>query len=250
MPMDNNAFIYGTRAVIEALHAGQTIDRIWIQKGLSNALYHELRQALKGKQIPIQTVPVEKLQRLGSKNHQGVVAALAEIHYQDVFQIVQQVFEQGQSPLVLVLDQITDVRNFGAIARSALCAGVNALLIPSKGAAQINSDAIKTSAGALHHLPVCRVPYIDEALKQLKASGLSIVACHEKTSQILYSSKLTGPLALLLGSEDKGISPAYLKYCDAEIAIPMKGPLASLNVSVAAGIVLFERLRQTAAAEF
>lgn len=245
MNTKHDHFIYGTRAVIEALNAGKTLDRIWIQKGLSNTLYHELRQALKGLQIPLLTVPAEKLQRLGSKNHQGVIAVLAEIHYADIFQIVQQCFERAEHPLVLVLDQITDVRNFGAIARAALCAGVHAILIPSKGAAQINSDAIKTSAGALHHIAVCRVPYIAETLQQLKSSGLQIIACHEKTASTIYTTSLLGPLAIIMGSEDKGISPAYIKCCDAEVSIPMRGPVESLNVAVATGIVLFERLRQT-----
>lgn len=240
--LDN--LIFGTRAVIEAVNAGKEIDKIIIQKGLSNQLYSELRKAIKDLDIPIQIVPPEKINRITSKNHQGVLAFIAQVTYYDVEELLTTVFEKGKTPLVLILDRITDVRNFGAIARSADCAGVNFIIIPSRGAAQINPDAVKTSAGALNRIKVCRVDNLKNTIDYLKESGLQIVACHEKTDNYHFNADLTKPTAIIMGSEEDGISNEYIKRSDMQVKIPMLGSIASLNVSVASGIILFEAVKQ------
>jgi 23S rRNA (guanosine2251-2'-O)-methyltransferase len=242
--MDEQNLIFGMRAVIEAINAGKEIEKILLQKGLSNELYNQLRQALRGQTIPIQFVPPEKLKRITDKNHQGVVAYLTEITYYDTEELLSRVFEKGKIPLVLILDRITDVRNFGAVARSAECAGVDFIIIPARGAAQINGDAIKTSAGALHRLPVCREENLKNTIDFLKESGLQIVACHEKTEKLIYDADLKKPTAIIMGSEENGISGEYLKKSDVQVKIPMPGKIASLNVSVATGIILFEAVKQ------
>lgn len=241
--MEDN-LIFGMRAVIEALGAGKDIEKILIQKGLSNELYNQLRQALKGQTVPIQFVPPEKLKRVTEKNHQGVIAYLTEINYYQAEELLQEVFEKGNTPLVLILDRVTDVRNFGAIARSAECAGVDFMIIPSRGAAQINGDAIKTSAGALHRMKVCREDNLKTTIEFLRESGLQIVACHEKTDTLIYGADFRKPTAIIMGSEENGISNEYLKRSDVQVKIPMAGQIASLNVSVASGIVLFEAVKQ------
>jgi 23S rRNA (guanosine2251-2'-O)-methyltransferase len=242
--MDDQNLIFGMRAVIEAVNAGKEIEKILLQKGLSNELYNQLRQALRGQTIPIQFVPPEKLKRITDKNHQGVVAYLTEITYYETEELLSRIFEKGRIPLVLILDRITDVRNFGAVARSAECAGVDFIIIPARGAAQINGDAIKTSAGALHRLPVCREDNLKNTIDYLKESGLQIVACHEKTEQLIYDADLKKPTAIIMGSEENGISGEYLKRSDIQVKIPMPGTIASLNVSVATGIILFEAVKQ------
>ena len=236
--------IFGTRAVIEAINAGKEIDKIIIQKGLSNQLYSELRKAIKDLDIPIQIVPPEKINRITSKNHQGVLAFVSQITYYDVEDVLTDVFEKGKTPLVLILDRVTDVRNFGAIARSADCAGVDFIIIPSRGAAQINADAVKTSAGALNRMKVCRVDNLKNTIDYLKESGLQIIACHEKTESYHFNADLTKPTAIIMGSEENGISSEYLKRSDMQVKIPMVGNIASLNVSVATGIILFEAVKQ------
>lgn len=236
--------IFGTRAVIEAISAGKEIDKIIIQKGLSNQLYSELRKAIKDLDIPIQIVPPEKINRITSKNHQGVLAFVSQITYYEVEDLLADVFEKGKTPLVLILDRITDVRNFGAIARSAECAGVDFIVIPSRGAAQINADAVKTSAGALNRMKVCRVDNLKNSIEYLKESGLQIIACHEKTTSYHFNADLTKPSAIIMGSEENGISNEYLKRSDMQVKIPMVGNIASLNVSVATGIILFEAVKQ------
>jgi 23S rRNA (guanosine2251-2'-O)-methyltransferase len=236
--------IFGTRAVIEAINAGKEIDKILIQKGLSNQLFNELRKAVQGKDIPFQFVPQEKLNRISNKNHQGIVAFIAEVTYYEVEEQLAQVFEKGKTPLVLILDRVTDVRNFGAIARSAECAGVDFIVIPSRGAAQINADAVKTSAGALNRIPVCREENLKNTIEYLKESGLQIVSCHEKTDSYHFNADLTKPSAIIMGSEENGISNEYIKRSDVQVKIPMVGAIASLNVSVATGIILFEAVKQ------
>jgi 23S rRNA (guanosine2251-2'-O)-methyltransferase len=236
--------IFGTRAVIEAVNAGKEIDKIIIQKGLSNQLYSELRKAIKDLDIPIQIVPPEKINRITSKNHQGVLAFIAQVTYYEVEDLLATVFEKGKTPLVLILDRVTDVRNFGAIARSADCSGVDFIIIPSRGAAQINADAVKTSAGALNRMKVCRVDNLKSTIDYLKEYGLQIVSCHEKTESYYFNADLTKPTAIIMGSEENGISNEYLKRSDIQVKIPMVGNIASLNVSVAAGIILFEAVRQ------
>lgn len=242
--MEEENLIFGMRAVIEAIKADKEIDKIILQKGLSNELYNELRNILRGKEIPIQIVPPEKLKRLTSKNHQGVVAFLSEVAYYNAEDLLQEIFEKGKTPLILILDRITDVRNFGAIARSAACAGVDFIVIPYRGAAQINADAIKTSAGALHSIKVCREDNLKTTIDYFKEYNIQIVACHEKTDKLIYDADLKQPTAIIMGSEENGISGEYLKRSDVQIKIPMKGEIASLNVSVATGIVLFEVIRQ------
>jgi len=242
--MEEENLIFGTRAVIEAINAGKDIEKILVQKGLSNELYSQLRQAMRGQTVPIQFVPPEKLKRVTDKNHQGVVAYLTEITYYNVEELLAKVFEKGKTPLVLILDRVTDVRNFGAIARGAECAGVDFIVIPSRGAAQINGDAIKTSAGALHRMKVCREDNLKNTIEFLKESGLQIVSCHEKTEKLIYDADFTKPTAVIMGSEENGISNEYLKRSDEQVKIPMTGQIASLNVSVASGIVLFEAVKQ------
>jgi 23S rRNA (guanosine2251-2'-O)-methyltransferase len=242
--MEDEKLIFGTRAVIEALDAGKEIEKILLQKGLSNQLYNQLRQALRGQTIPLQFVPPEKLSRLTKSNHQGVIAYLTEITYYSTEDLLPEVFEKGKTPFLLMLDRITDVRNFGAIARSAECAGVDFIIIPSRGAAQINGDAIKTSAGALHRLKVCREDNLKKTIDYLKESGLQIVACHEKTEDSIYDADLTKPSVIIMGSEENGISNEYIKKSDMQVKIPMPGEIASLNVSVATGIILFEAVKQ------
>lgn len=242
---DPNALVYGIRAVAEAIASGKEVDKLFIQQGLKNELFGELRKLITEHNIPFQYVPVEKINRLaGSRNHQGVAAFLSQVTYQHIDDILPGIFESGETPLLLILDRVTDVRNFGAIARTAACAGVHAIIIPSRGAAQVNADAIKTSAGALHSIPVCREHNLKDTIDYLKDSGLKIAACTEKTDTLLYDAPLEGPLAIIMGSEEDGISGEYLKRSDMLVKIPMTGPISSLNVSVAAGIVLFEAVRR------
>ena len=242
--LNTDNLIFGTRAVIEAINAGKEIDKIIIQKGLSNQLYNELRKAIQDLDIPIQIVPPEKINRISTKNHQGVLAFVSQITYYEVEDLLTETFEKGKTPLILILDRVTDVRNFGAIARSADCAGVDFIVIPSRGAAQINADAVKTSAGALNRMKVCRVDNLKNTIEYLKESGLQIIACHEKTTNYHFNADLTKPSAIIMGSEENGISNEYLKRSDMQVKIPMVGNIASLNVSVAAGVILFEAVKQ------
>ncbi len=242
--MADEQLIFGIRAVMEALQAGKTLDKLMIQRGLSNELFYSLRKLLNEKKVPYQFVPPEKLNRLVKGNHQGVVAYLSEIKYFKTEQLLPEIVNEGKTPFILILDRITDVRNFGAIARSAECAGVDFIVIPSRGSAQINADAVKTSAGALHRIKVCREENLKVVIDYLKEKGIFIVACHEKTDNLLYDVDFNSPLAILLGSEENGISGEYVKRCDKQVKIPMIGGIASLNVSVAAGVVMYEVVRQ------
>ncbi|HKR05343.1 MAG TPA: 23S rRNA (guanosine(2251)-2'-O)-methyltransferase RlmB [Bacteroidia bacterium] len=242
--MTPDSLTYGIRPVIEAIQSGKEIERIFIQQGLNNSLINELKALLKKNNIIYQAVPAEKLNRLTRNNHQGVVCFISEVTYYKIEDVVPQIFEEGKIPLLVMLDRVTDVRNFGAIARTAECAGVDAIVIPSKGAAQINSDAIKTSAGALHRIKVCRENNLKEVIEYLKESGIAVIGCTEKTADTIYTADFSLPVAIIMGSEEDGISGEYLKRCDAKVKIPMAGKISSLNVSVAAGIVLFEAIRQ------
>ena len=242
--MKEENHIFGIHAVIEAIKAGKEIDKILIQRGLSGQLFNELRKVLQGTEIPYQLVPPEKINRITKKNHQGVIAFISEIEYFKAEDILDRTFTAGRIPLVLILDKVTDVRNFGAIARTAECAGVDMLIVPQRGSAQLNADAIKTSAGALHRIPVCREYNLKETIRFLKDSGLQIVACHEKTDTLMYALDFKVPTAIIMGSEDSGISGEYLRLCTDAVKIPMSGNIASLNVSVATGIVLYEVIRQ------
>lgn len=237
-------YIFGIHAVLEAVQAGKDLDKVLVKRGAGSDLLNKLRAVLGSKEIPVQQVPVEKLNRITGKNHQGVIAFLSEISYADITTLLPSIFERGEDPMILLLDGISDVRNFGAIARSAECAGVHAIVIPSSGSAAINADAIKTSAGALHRIPVCRHRDLLTVIRFLKDSGLRIFAATEKASESLHITDMTGPAGMILGSEERGISTQLLKEADSWVSIPMKGTISSLNVSVAAGIMLFEMVRQ------
>lgn len=245
--MKENEMIFGLRAVIEALQAGKEIEKIYVKRELQGELSKELFEALKGSNIPLQRVPAERLNRLTRKNHQGVVALVSAIAYQRLEDIIPFVYEQGKNPLIVLLDGITDVRNFGAIARTCECAGVDAIVIPSKGSVTVNADAIKTSAGALHTLPVCKEKNITESIRFLRASGLKVIAASEKAADSYTAVACDGPLAIVMGAEDTGVSAENLRICDHIIKIPLFGSIASLNVSVASAILLYEAVRQRAA---
>jgi len=242
--MKKDNLIYGIRPAIEAVQAGKTLDKVFIQKGLQGDLFRELRNLLLKTDVQIQYVPIEKLNRLTRQNHQGIVAFLSLIPYQDISIILPGLFEQGEIPMILVLDRISDVRNFGAIARTAECSGVQAIIIPNKESAQINEDAIKTSAGALHRIPVCKSLDLAETIKFLKESGLQVIAGTEKANDYYHATDLKLPFALVLGSEEDGISSGLIRTADQLVKIPIQGEIESLNVSVAAGIILFEAVRQ------
>ena len=242
--MEKSDFIFGIHTVIEAINSGKEIERILVRKGLQGELYHRLLDLAHKMQIPMQLVPVEKIDRITRKNHQGIVAFISPITYYNIEEIIPKLFEEGKTPLILILDQVTDVRNFGAIARSAEVAGVDAIVIPDKGAAQINSDALKTSAGALHLIPVCRVKSLIMTVKFLKNSGLKIVAATAKGEKFYDETNMTDPLAIIMGSEDLGIEASLLRIADEWVKIPQSGQIESLNVSVAAGIMIYEAVRQ------
>ena len=241
----NEYLVIGLRPVAELLKSDKETDRVLLSRELlqrNEGL--ELQAACRNAGIPLQVVPVEKLNRITPKMHQGAVAFISPIAYQKSEFLIPALFEEGENPFILVLDRITDVRNFGAIARTAECAGVHALLVPEKGAAQIGEDALKTSAGALNHIPVCREKDLAQTLDFLLESGLTLIACTEKGGDSLYALNLQGPVAIIMGSEEDGISENLLRKVHHRAALPLAGKIGSLNVSVAAGIALFEVLRQ------
>lgn len=243
--MSKESFIYGIHPVIEALESGKTIDKVWIQEGTVSAALREILGMLRDRRIIWKQVPVEKLNRLVNGNHQGIVISLSAVEFANLADVVSSVYEKGEDPFILVLDGVTDIRNFGAIARTASCAGIHALVVPEKGGAAISSDAVKTSAGALFKIPVCRVGNLYNGIKLLKNSGLKIAGATEKGQDDLYASDLTGPLAIIMGDEEKGLSTDTRKLCDIQFRIPMSaGGVSSLNVSVAAGIAMYEAVRQ------
>ncbi len=245
MEKQKDQMIFGVRALQEALDAGKEIEKVLLKTGTgSSEIFRDLTTRIHEEKIPFQHVPMERLNTITRKNHQGVIAYISEISYSELDFILPSVFEKGEVPLVLVLDQITDVRNFGAIARTAECAGVHAIVIPYKGGARITSEAVKTSAGALHTIPVCRHPDLAVALRYLKDSGLTVFSATEKAEQTIYDVELKGPAVIILGAEDKGISSKLETLVDEHMSIPLQGKIASLNVSVAAGVVLFETIRQ------
>lgn len=236
--------IFGLHAIIEAIEAGKTIDKLLLKKDLSGDLAHTLINLARERDITIQRVPIEKLNRITRKNHQGAIAMLAAVTYYKVDQVLPAVFDEGMNPFFVILDGVTDVRNFGAIARTCDCAGVSAIVIPEKGSVSVNGDAIKTSAGALNYLPVCREHSLKEAITYLRQSGCRIIGSSDKNSVNYTSENYTGPVALVLGSEGKGISPEVMRQCDAFVKIPEFGNINSLNVSVAGGIMMYEVVRQ------
>lgn len=236
--------IFGSRAVAEAILAGKDISRIYIQSQTDNELVLEVKQLAKEKHIPISKVQRDFFEKYKNKNHQGVIAETSLVSFGNLEEIVTSCFEQGRYPLLLILDHIVDVRNFGAICRTAEIAGVDAVIIPFDGAAKINEDAAKTAAGALAYIPICRSQSLVQTLVYLKECGISIVAADEKAAENIYASDLSGPLAIMMGSEEKGISRILQKYADMPVKIPQYGHIESLNVSVACGILLFEVIRQ------
>jgi 23S rRNA (guanosine2251-2'-O)-methyltransferase len=240
----DTSLVFGIRAVLEAVSAGREINKILIQKGLDKELFYELKEALAGKDYNLQYVPHEKLDRLTTQNHQGVIAFMAPIAYHDLRTMIDAAVEEGGRPCFLFLDRLTDVRNFGAIARTAECQGVTAIIIPAKGSVQVTADAIKTSAGALNRVPVCKSNNFKDDLFYAQQSGLRIVACTEKTATPLYEVNLRGMVAIVMGSEEDGITSDILKIADIAARIPMLGKIASLNVGVATGMILYERTRQ------
>lgn len=232
--------IFGIHPVLEALEAGTELERLYIQTNVKGGNINTVRDKANELGVPIHDVPIYKLDKLTSGNHQGVVAVTSIIHYHSMSEIVQAALEKGKDPFILILDRITDIRNIGAIARSANAFGVDAIVIPSKGTAAMNAEAIKSSAGALNHIPVCRELYLDLSIRELKDYGLQIIACTEKADKLLDEVTVTGPKAIIMGSEENGISPKYIKLADHTVKIPMTGNVASLNVSVAAGIILYK----------
>lgn len=236
--------IFGLRPVIEAIRAGKQIDRLLVKQGLQGPLYHELMTEVRKNSIVYQVVPVERIELVTRKNHQGVLAWLAVVEYQKVENLLPMVFEKGEDPLFIALDGVSDVRNFGAIVRTAEVLGAHGIVIPEKGSARITADAVKTSAGALHSFPVCREKSIVRSVEFLRTSGLKVICAEEKNGSPADEVSLTGPAVLVMGSEDKGISRELLSLADHVIRIPMKGSIGSLNVSVAAGILLYEITRQ------
>lgn len=242
--MEKNDYIFGLRAVIEAIEAGKEIDKVLIKKDLSGEMANELFKAAREYDVMVQRVPVEKINRITRKNHQGVLAMLSPVAYYGLDALLPELYENGVLPFIVVLDGITDVRNFGAIARTCECAGVDAIVIPERNSVSVNGDAVKTSAGALLHIPVCRERNLVSAVKMLKDSGCMVVGASEKSAVNYTKIDYTKPVAIVMGAEDKGISTDVLKLCDAYAAIPEFGHISSLNVSVAAGVMIYEVVRQ------
>ena len=242
--MQKETKIFGIRAVIEAINSGETIDKVFVQKGLKGELFLELDKLLRRHSINTSYVPIEKINRLSKNNHQGVVAQISPIEFHDLEHLVLNVIESGKTPLFLLLDQISDVRNFGAIIRTAECTGVNGIIIQKKGGAPVNGDTIKTSAGAVFNVPICKVDHIKDAMFYLQASGIKVIAATEKTDNSIYDVSFKEPCAIIMGSEGKGVSPSILKLADDKAKLPMYGSIGSLNVSVACGAFLYEVVRQ------
>lgn len=242
--MEKSTQIFGLRAVIEAINSGETIEKVFLQKGLHGDLYNELDNLVRKNNISSSYVPVEKLNRLTDKNHQGAVAQISPVSFHDIEDLVLNVIESGQTPLFLLLDQISDVRNFGAIIRTAECTGVHGIIIQKKGGAPVNGDTIKTSAGAVFKVPLCKVDHIKDAMFHLQASGIKVIAATEKTENTIYDVSFTEPCAIIMGSEGRGINPSVLKLVDDKAKLPLLGDIESLNVSVACGVMLYEVLRQ------
>ncbi|MDR2816305.1 MAG: 23S rRNA (guanosine(2251)-2'-O)-methyltransferase RlmB [Proteiniphilum sp.] len=242
--MKEKEMIFGIRAVIEAVEAGKDIDKVLVKRELSGELFLELQEQLRRYEIPMQKVPVERIDRITRKNHQGVIAFTSSVTYRKLEEIVPLLYEEGKTPFILALDGLTDVRNFGAIARTCEVAGVDAIVIPSRGSVSVNADAIKTSAGALHSIPVCREKSLKEAIVFLKNSGIKVIAATEKAASFYTDTDLSVPVAIVMGSEDTGVAPEHLRICDELVRIPQSGTIQSLNVSVAAGVLIYEAVRQ------
>lgn len=242
--IDKSQVVFGIRAVIEAIESGKQVDKVLMKKDLGGELARELLSVTREYNVPVQRVPVERINKVTRKNHQGVIAFMAAVDYYHVDDIVPALYDEGINPLVVVLDGVTDVRNFGAIARTCECAGVNCIVIPERNSVSVNADAVKTSAGALNYLPVCRERNLVKAVQYLRDSGFKVMGASEKTDLNYTKADFTGPVAIVLGAEDTGISTDVLKLCDTLVAIPEFGKINSLNVSVAGGIMIYEVVRQ------
>ena len=242
--IDKSQVVFGIRAVIEAIESGKQVDKVLMKKDLGGELARELLSVTREYNVPVQRVPVERINKVTRKNHQGVIAFMAAVDYYHVDDIVPALYDEGINPLVVVLDGVTDVRNFGAIARTCECAGVNCIVIPERNSVSVNADAVKTSAGALNYLPVCRERNLVKAVQYLRDSGSKVMGASEKTDLNYTKADFTGPVAIVLGAEDTGISTDVLKLCDTLVAIPEFGQINSLNVSVAGGIMIYDVVRQ------
>lgn len=242
--MEKENQIFGIRAIIEAVNAGKEIDKVFIQNEAQGDLMKELMRVIKQNSINYTYVPVEKLNKLTSQNHQGAVATIAPISFIQLETLVDTLVESDKNPLFLILDQISDARNFGAIIRTAECTGVHGIIIPKTGSAPVNGDTVKTSAGAVFNIPICKVNHIKDAIFYLQSSGIKTVCATEKTDNLLYDIDLTSGVAIVMGSEDRGINPSILKVADENAKLPMFGNIGSLNVSVACGAFLYEAVRQ------
>lgn len=242
--MEKEQQIFGIRAIIEAVQAGKEIDKVFVQKDLQGDLMKELLKVLKQNGVNFSYVPVEKLNRLGNRNHQGAVASISPISFADLDELIATLLEEDKKPLFIVLDGISDARNFGAIIRTAECTGVNGIIIPKQGSAPVNGDTVKTSAGAVFNIPICKVDHVKDAVFHLQSCGIKTVAATEKTNNNIYDIDFTEPVAIVMGSEDKGVNPSVLKVVDEKAKLPMYGTISSLNVSVACGAFLYEVVRQ------
>ncbi|MDO3693501.1 23S rRNA (guanosine(2251)-2'-O)-methyltransferase RlmB [Wenyingzhuangia sp. chi5] len=237
--------IFGIRAIIEAINAGNSIDKVFLQKDVNGALMTELKQLIKNNNITSSIVPVEKLDRMSrDNNHQGAAALIAPISFYDLDSLITSTIEKGETPLFILLDQLSDVRNFGAIIRTAECTGAHGVIIPKTGNAPINGETVKTSAGAAFNVPICKVDHIKDAIFMLQAADIQIVCATEKTEETVYDADFTKPTAIVMGSEDRGINPSILKIADVKVKLPLLGKIGSLNVSVACGAFLYEAVRQ------
>lgn len=237
--------VFGIRAIIEAIESGSTINKVYLQKGLRGDLFFQLEKLVKKNKIATSVVPTEKLDRLSKhNNHQGAVAQISPIEFHDLEQLIETTLEENKTPLFLVLDQLSDVRNFGAIIRTAECTGVNGIIIQKSGSAPVNAETIKTSAGAAFKVPICKVDHIKDALFLLQASDIKMVAATEKTENSVFDVDFTTPTAIIMGSEHKGVSNSILKMADDRAKLPLLGEIESLNVSVACGAFLYEAIRQ------
>jgi len=242
--MEKESQIFGIRAILEAVEAGKDIDKVFIQKEAQGELMSELLKTLKKKNINFSYVPIEKLNRLTTKNHQGAVASIAPISFVSLETLVEGVLEVKTNPFFLILDQVSDARNFGAIIRTASCCGVDGIIISKNGAAPVNGDTVKTSAGAVFNIPICKVDHIKDAIFYLQGSGIKSVGATEKAEKEIYDVDLNTPLAIIMGSEERGINPSVLKILDESAKLPIASSIASLNVSVACGAFLYEAIRQ------
>ncbi|WP_396138312.1 23S rRNA (guanosine(2251)-2'-O)-methyltransferase RlmB [Flavobacterium sp.] len=242
--MEKENQIFGIRAIIEAINAKKEIDKVFVQKEAQGDLMQDLMKTMKTNNINFSYVPVEKLNRLTPNNHQGAVATIAPISFVTLETLVESVIETGKKPLFLILDQLSDARNFGAIIRTAECTGVDGIIIQKQGSAPVNGDTVKTSAGAVFNVPICKVDHIKDAIFYLQGSGIKTVAATEKTESHIYDINLNEGVAIIMGSEDRGVNPSVLKIVDEKAKLPMFGTIESLNVSVACGAFLYEALRQ------